>query len=362
MYGTKYILERGRLAVITCCLVSACYCCSPLVAETSQIEQSQPVATGAFIQIRKLVAKSAAWWRTELALMKRIGMDTVVVNFVARDRYYYYPTNIAGGLPGRVDSIENILDAADQHKMKVFLGLHMDADQFSSSSFDLEANLSQGQAELNELWARYGDHASLVGWYMPQEINDYMILHQPQLRDNVVAYTRQVTNKARSLTRLPMMISPFFGQNPDAAAYARWWDETGLPQTGVDIVALQDGVGTHRTTIDEAKAVFAALRPVMAKHRVEFWANNESFNQVHGWPIDDRRWAAEPTDIETFIAQIESTTPYVKKSITFEFSTYFSPQGTPAAERLYRSYVLHTEAIVRDDERQTRVLKQAAGT
>ncbi|MEX2310362.1 MAG: DUF4434 domain-containing protein [Pirellulales bacterium] len=332
------------LAVAFVCVITACCCYSPLAAQALQNDPSRPGATGAFIQIRRLAENSASWWRAELALMKRIGMDTLVVNYVARDNVYFYPTSVSGGVPGAVDSIENILDAADEHRMKVFLGLHMDHDQYRSSSFDLQANLSQGQAELNELWTRYGSHASLAGWYMPQEINDYMVTHQPELRDDIVAYTKDLATQARLLTGLPMMISPFFGQNPDAAAYARWWDETGLPETGVDIVALQDGVGTHRTTIDEAKAVFQALQPVLVKHGVAFWANNESFNQIHGWPVDDRRWAAEPTGIDTFVAQIESAAPFVEKSITFEFSTYMSPQRTLAAEKLYQDYLAHIES------------------
>jgi hypothetical protein len=109
---------------------------------------------------------------------------------------------------------------------------------------------------------------------------------------------------------------------------------------------MQDGVGTHRTTIAEARAVFQALKPVMAKHGVAFWANNESFNQVHGWPVDDRRWAAEPTNIVAFVAQIESTNPFVEKSITFEFSTYMSPQRTPAAKKLYQDYLSRIESGV----------------
>jgi hypothetical protein len=230
--------------------------------------------------------------------------------------------------------------------MDVFLGLHLDPDQFSTSMFDLPRNLAQGQAELSELWTRYGSHNSLAGWYMPQEISDYMAFHQPQLRNNIVSYTKNMTDQAHAASDLPMMISPYFGQNPNAAAYANWWNTTGLPQTGVDIVAMQDGVGTHRTTIEQSRTVFQAIGPVMANHGVLFWANNESFNQIHGWPVDSQPWAAEPTDIDTFIAQIESTSQFVEKAITFEFSHYMSPQGTSATNALYQDYKSYFESVV----------------
>jgi uncharacterized protein DUF4434 len=319
---------------------------STLVAQPFPVAPSLPLATGAFIQLHAgFASKSAAWWQAELSAMKNVGMDTVVVNYVAYDNFYFYPTSVPGGSPFAVDAIENVLDAADGHGMDVFLGLHLDPDQFSTSTFDLPRNLAQGQAELSELWTRYGSHESMAGWYMPQEISDYMAFYQPQLRNSILSYTKSMTDQAHTASELPMMISPYFGQNPNAAAYANWWDTTGLPQTGVDIVAMQDGVGTHRTTIEQSRAVFQALEQVMRDHEVAFWANNESFNQIHGWPVDTQSWAATPTSIETFVAQIESTNPFVEKAITFEFSHYMSPQGTPATIALYQNYKDYFDSI-----------------
>ncbi len=284
--------------------------------------------------------------------MKAIGMDTAIVVCVANGRRYYYPTAIAGATPSEHDTLGALLTQADKIDMQVFLGLHLDYDQFRSGEFDLADNLAQARAELHELWDRYGRHACVAGWYMPQEISDYMILHQPRLRDDVVSYTKAVTAEARSVTHLPMMISPYFGRAPDADSYAKWWDSVGLPQMKVDIVALQDGVGTQRTTTEEARPVFEALQPVMAKHGARFWANNESFNQTHGWPVDDQRWSAEPASIHGFMAQVASTAPLVEKSVTFEFTHYMSPQGTPEARKLYSDYkaVLGRRAALRPEQ------------
>ena len=84
----------------------------------------------------------------------------------------------------------------------------------------------------------------------------------------------------------------------------------------------------------------------MANHGVAFWANNESFNQTHGWPVDNQPWAAQPTGINTFVAQIESTNPFVEKSITFEFSHYMSPQGTTATNVLFQDYQAYFESVI----------------
>lgn len=307
-------------------------------AQSFPVDPSLPLATGAFVQLNYgLASKTAAWWQTELGSMKSIGMDTVIVQYVAYNQSYYYPTNVAGGTPYAVDSVERILDAADQHGIKVFLGMHLDSGQYSGA-FNLTANRAQGTATLNELRARYGSHSSLGGWYMPQEISDYTVFSEPALRDKLVTYTHDLTELAHTSSGLPMMISPYFGQNPNGASYANWWNTTGLPATGIDILALQDGVGTHRTNIAQSQAVFQAMAPVMAAHDVEFWGNNESFNQIHGWPVDAQPFAAVPTAIGTFTQQIQSTSPLVDKSVTFEYTTYLSTQGTAAAQVLHQAY------------------------
>jgi hypothetical protein len=154
----------------------------------------------------------------------------------------------------------------------------------------------------------------------------------------LLGYFRSLTEQAHRISGLPVMISPYFGQKADVKAYAQWWDEVALPTIGVDIVALQDGVGTHRTTITESRAVFAALAPVMKRHRVAFWANNECFHQTHGWPLDGKAWSAEPTSIDGFVRQVQATSPFVEKSITFEFCHYLDPERSTKARALFRGY------------------------
>ncbi len=307
---------------------------------------STPIASGAFIQLSGgSASRSASWWVDELTAMRDLAMDTLVVQYVGINNFYFYPTAVSGASPYPVDSIERILGAADALDMSVYLGLHLDTS-INAGQFDLAANLARGQATLAELHTRYGAHDSLAGWYLPEEMSDYIAFHLPQLSDNILTYLGQMTDLAHETTSLPTMISPYFGQNPNAQAYANWWNTTGIPRTGVDILALQDGVGTHRTTIAQSRAVYEALAPVLAQHGVAFWANNESFNQIHGWPVDDQPWQAQPADAETFIAQIEASAPFVEKAITFEFTYYMSPQRGGLAAGLYSDYLDYVQSVL----------------
>ncbi len=318
------------------------------IGSAQAVDPSLPLATGSFIQLNNSFAgRSPSWWQTELGAMNAVGMDTLVIQYVAFDNNYYYPTSVPGGSPQAVDSISRILTAADTYGMDVFLGVHFDPSPDSNASFNLATNVAKGQATMNELQTRYASYNSLAGWYMPQEISDFTIFSQPQLRDDLVSYTSSLKATASALASdLPLMISPYFGQSPDSQAYANWWDTTGLPQTGVDILALQDGVGTRRTTIAESLPVFQALAPVAASNGVAFWGNNESFETIHGWPVDNQPWEAVPADINTFKQQIQSTSPWVDKSITFEFSNYMSPQNSAESNALYQDYQAYYQSVI----------------
>ncbi|MEZ6191607.1 MAG: DUF4434 domain-containing protein [Phycisphaerales bacterium] len=295
---------------------------------------TDPIVTGAFIQLNGgITSNSQQWWDNELRAMHDIGMDTVVLQYVGYGASYYYPSSLPGVSGSGTDAVGRVMQAADTLGMDVYLGL-----QLNTGSFNLNQSLTRGLATLAELDSRYGGHTSLAGWYVPEEISDQIVFSDPTLRDDLVSYIGQISQQAHVDTSLPVMISPYFGQSPDVNAYANWWDTTGLPGTGIDILAMQDGVGTHRTTIAESLPVYQALAPVAQSHGVSFWANNENFNQTHGWPVDEQPWAAEPTDITTFTAQIASTAPYVDKAITFEFSHYMSPQASPQADTLYQDY------------------------
>ncbi len=309
---------------------------SPAECRRLWAESPTALVTGAFLQLTPANAASVqARWDRQFEAMKAIGMDTLVVQYVASDDDYHYPTKIDGAKSRPVDVVQHVLDSAQRSGIRVFLGLQLDGS-FWRGKLDLKKRVQQNSATLDELCERYGSSPALAGWYLPEEIDD--LTPGRSYADRLLQYLSQITEQAHRKTGLPVMISPYFGQKPDATAYARWWDEVALPSVDVDIVALQDGVGTHRTTIAESREVFAALAPVMKRHGVAFWANNECFNQTHGSPVDDREWSAQPTDIGTFVRQVQAMAPFVEKSITFEFHHYLDPHRSKKSRVLYRGY------------------------
>jgi len=240
-----------------------------------------------------------------------------------------------GGETGGEEAIENILSAAEKLGMNVFLGLGLNPE-FWSGKFDAQKEAAVNQKTMTELQKLYSNYTSLAGWYLPEELDDRNF-NTDEKKEVVIAYLKSMVMYARFYTHRPVMVSPYFGMNPDGAAYAQWWDDV-LSEAKLDIVAMQDGVGCHRTSVEESAAVLRALRPVMEEHGVQLWANAEVFDQTHGWPVDDLDWRATSAPIDRVIKQLDLESPYVDKVIIFDFTSYMSPRLGDEAQALYEGY------------------------
>ena len=234
----------------------------------------------------------------------------------------------------------HMLAAAEQLDMQVWLGLGLDPS-FWQGQFDAEQAAAQNIDIMLRLHELYGASPALAGWYLPEEINDRTFVGA-DIHEAMIRYLAAVADAAHAQTGKPVMVAPYFGMTPDAAAYAAWWDTT-LERADIDVIAMQDGVGTRRTTTEEGVPVFAALADVAAKHDVALWSDLEIFEQVHGWPVDEAAWQARPADIERVLHQLELEAPHVAKFVAFDFAHYMSPRLGGPAEALYHAYRAYLE-------------------
>lgn len=238
------------------------------------------------------------------------------------------------------EPLRHVLDAAERLGMQVFLGLGLDPT-FWQGQFDPLASAEENVALMLRLEELYGASPALAGWYLPEEIDDRRFV-AADVHEAAIVYLEAMARAAHERTGRPVMVAPYFGMNPSGPAYAAWWDVT-LARAPIDIIALQDGVGTRRTTTEEGVPVFAALAEVAARHGAALWSDLEVFEQIHGWPVDTGPWQARPATIEQVLHQLELEAPLVDKIVVFDFTHYMSPRLGGGAEELYRGYQAYLE-------------------
>lgn len=292
-----------------------------------------------------------AAWRGELDDLIAIGMDTVIIQFATfRDRATGTTT------VWHDDSLfSDLLIAANERRMHVFLGLGYD-DAWgvdydpTEEVLPLNPTAQQQTALVDTIYAdlqtrlaaagQPGALSALAGFYIPQEISNSPTIigydtvepyAQPMFP--MVDYLRTITDHVHATTGLKVMVAPYFGVVSTPERYAQWWDAT-LTEADIDILALQDGVGTERfCDITEALPYFTALGPVARAHGVDFWSDLETFRV-----IDLDPWRDVPSDFDRVHRQFALTEPHVSKIVIFAFRDDMSPQEGGAAAALYSAY------------------------
>ncbi len=237
----------------------------------------------------------------------------------------------------RTYPLNYLMSSAEKYGIDVYLGLALDS-AYWEGEFSVKDQARYNKNIMKELYNMYKNNKSLAGWYAPEEIDDRNFQTENK-KEDIKYYLGQIVSYARMLSKKPVVISPYFGVTPDGEQYAQFWDEI-FSTVKIGVFAMQDGVGTKRTTPEESAAVFKALKPVMEKHGIQYWANLEVFEQTHGWPVDYEPWAAKTASMETLEKQIELMSPFVEKLIVFDYPNYMSPE---TGSNLYSDYVEYVE-------------------
>jgi type 1 glutamine amidotransferase len=266
--------------------------------------------TGSFLE---LGADNVSWtrkqWEDELGAMKRAGMDTLIINTTARDKYAFCRVKSCPlyGKCGTDDPLDTLLDISEKLDLSVYLGFyswnwHKEPTRERFQDYARKCNQMA-----DELWANYGRRKAFSGWYaLGWEMGD-----APDKNDAGVKAYRKIMKHLRSITpKLPILISPYFSLDTSPKDMEKGWTKL-LGVLKPDILAPQDGVGCDRgLTPDNVKPYFSAYRSAARAAGVRFWANVEVFDLA----------GSKPAPTERIVRQLQAVSPYVDKVIIYEYN------------------------------------------
>lgn len=192
---------------------------------------------------QELARFTEADWRDLVRGMKALGLSTIIIQETWRNdtcygiHYHqmteanyrstyagraYYPSKLwPARMPGLEDPIGVILDEAGRQDMQVLLGLGMYAH------FDYSpGSLAWHREVLRELWALYGHHPALYGWYVSEELNGGIRPHEErywdkteEFRADVLTFFETLHGDIRALApHTVLMLAPNASHVGEAAA------------------------------------------------------------------------------------------------------------------------------------------------
>ncbi len=342
-------LTRG--AIITLLLLNGVVLASPIAVTVPAAEPGEAVPIvknniagaqlldGGFFQPSLVVNWTNTAFSAEYDAMKAVAMNHVIWQWTvdSKTQQAYYPTVLPGFSPISSHDLVGIsLKEAKKKGLKVWLGLDWNADWYQHYANDekwLTSEVSLNKSIVQELWQQYGKNytTTIAGFYLPMEVDNVNFQGVEQQKRMARAY-KEIAEAIHSTTAKPVMIAPYFNQTrgQDAFHYAAMWGDI-LKVAPIDVIALQDGIGSGHASVSTIGKWLAALGTKIKEVRpaTQLWSDLETFTPGFA-----------PAPIDRVISQIHAERNYVTKFTSFSFSHYDSPNNGQVGQfRQYRKYV-----------------------
>jgi hypothetical protein len=285
-------------------------------------------------------ATSPELWRLKIKELSEMGIEYVILMYVANEGRSFYPSEfMPHAYPaGRESPVEAVMNAANEHKMKVFMSTGWAKNQDDDPALpEIRAIQIRIMSETAKLFSK---QKSFYGWYLPCE--DVV---GPFLSQKAVDAANSLTAEAKKITPgAKVMISPY-GLKSAFFDDGRFGEQ--IAKLNVDIIAYQDEIGcvVEPTPLKHMKENFRHLREVHNKTEIQLWANNELFTWEKG--LNVRPSALIPAPFPRFLSQLVGVTMAgVDEVISFAVCGILDkpgseiPLGQPQfAEKAYKEYM-----------------------
>jgi len=278
---------------------------------------------------------TAQQWDAKIKEISETGMEYLVLMATAVYYRAFYDTTIfAKWNMVCPDPIEAVLAAADNYKVKFFVGGGFYGDWESDTTISDPVAAKKRLQAMEELAGRYAHHPSFYGWYWPDEA-----FISPYYSPEFISYVNTCSKLARQLTpSARIMIAPYGTRiaRPDDN-YVRQLDAMD-----VDIIAYQDEVGVRKSKVTETSAFYEGLRKAHDRaQKATMWADVEIFefeNEVY-------KSALLPASFGRVLKQLEAVSPWVDQILVYQYLGMMNKPGSegfagcPVSTQLYSDYM-----------------------
>lgn len=324
----------ASVALVALCMGILSFACS---RSTGTLEPAYPCPGGieaTFIQLSQQdLTNGVPDWTRELGRLQSIGIRGAILQYCGDE---------LGPFDGRVHGyapVKDLLEAASTLGIGVLVGLYHDPRWPNTFPIDSELPPPLGRpTEMAALLSTCQASPACVGWYVPQEIDD-LTWAAAERRALLRGFLDRTSQALRGLgPGRPIAIAPFYTGTISPGAHAQFWSEL-LADHPIDLLMLQDGVGSGHGDADKAAQMLGALLPATSQLGVELWSTLELFQQIHGPPRDALPFEAVPADFSTVKRSLQVEGATGVRLAAFSMIDYMNPERSEAATQLFDEYV-----------------------
>ena len=248
-----------------------------------------PKFSSVFIQLDGVYENTD--WDKEFKASQEVGIDTWIIQYAEgfNDRAeektsFYVPTKLPW-VTKQYDIMNRMFEAAKQNGMKLIVGLYpgdySKKDTASPEQYDFL--VERNKQVFDELFALWGNHPCLDGWYITEEFHDgsYPVGWQQEPSLSMLAnYLQTVAAYIKSKSPKEVCIAPALWRGMPADLCGEWFGKIFAQTPDIDVLYLQDIGGRCLVDFDvDLPNGFAEIKKACDANGVIFGVDIESFKE-----------------------------------------------------------------------------------
>ncbi|CAL6085319.1 DUF4434_domain-containing protein [Hexamita inflata] len=265
----------------------------------------------------------------QVSNMKKLNLDTLILQYSIDKTQRFYDSKLpfAAGTANN-SYFERIIPSAASQNMSIYLGVYAENDGWWTTPDDayLFRQRDNSIKVIDELLAKF-PQAAIKGFYIPHEIARYYWQVPADMQRLVNNFVKPVSDYAHSKNKT-MMISPFFNQDLETSAQDYQFFRDMLVNSSVDIIAVQDGVGSNAARRNFSVEYLTAIHRAAVETKKVFWTNIELFE------------GSAPADITRIQDQCVNASNISLKLISYDYSTLTLDHYTQSMQVLYADLII----------------------
>ncbi len=248
-----------------------------------------PKFSSVFIQLNGVYKETN--WDEEFKASREVGIDTWIIQYAEgfNDRTnekssFYSPTNLPW-VTKQYDIMNRMFDAAERNGMKLIVGLYPGdySKEDTTKPEQYEFLVERNKQVFDELFALWGNHPSLAGWYITEEFHDgsYPVGWQQEPALSMLAnYLQTVAAYVKSKSPKEVCIAPALWRGMPADLCGKWFGKIFAQTPDIDVLYLQDIGGRCLVDFDvDLPNWFAEIKKACDANGVIFGVDIESFKE-----------------------------------------------------------------------------------
>ena len=341
-----WLLPVGAFVMLTCLGTSQ-------PATAAEACQTRNVSR-TFMQLwRADATRPPQEWSARFAHLRRLGFSEVILQWTSYGSFVIYSDSRPGY--ASQSSLDTLVHTAQQHQIKLWLGLHYDPDFWSNiqgtahlTDAYLHRRLFEMSMRLNALVANVerADPAgeTIAGWYISDEIDDvnWQTLTRRDVLLHYLTALRRLLHDKRPAW--PVIISGFSNGKQPPQQWAAFWQDV-LQRSGIDTLLFQDGIGVEKLSLPALEVYLAALGQRLGPSHNAFGVIVELFTLP---AAGSGQTTTEAAAFPRIVKQLELARAYSRGPITvFSAPDHLLPERGQQAKKLHMDWAHDRQACHR---------------